>query len=73
MGRFLERIEGIMIFIWICSIFIKITLTFHASLLAFSESLRIPDLRVFLWPLAIGLVVLSLMCYPNVFYIQSFL
>ncbi|MBB6674665.1 GerAB/ArcD/ProY family transporter [Cohnella nanjingensis] len=72
-GRFLERIEGIMIFIWICSIFVKITLTFHASLLAFSEALGVKDLRALLWPCAIGLVVMALLCYPNVFFIRKFL
>lgn len=64
-GRFLERIEGIMIFIWICSIFLKIALTFHASLIGLAQTFRIGDIRVLLWPLAIGLIWLSLASYPN--------
>ncbi|MFD2331340.1 endospore germination permease [Cohnella sp. GCM10020058] len=72
-GRFLERIEGIMIFIWICSIFLKITLTFHASLIGFRQTFRISDERAILWPLAIGLIGLSLVCYPDMFFIIRFL
>ncbi|MFC3799716.1 endospore germination permease [Cohnella sp. GCM10012308] len=72
-GRFLERIEGIMIFIWICSIFLKITLSFHASLIGFRQAFRISDIRAILWPLAIGMIGLSLACYPDMFFVIQFL
>ncbi|MBW7456122.1 endospore germination permease [Paenibacillus sepulcri] len=72
-GRFIERIEGLMIFIWVCSIFLKITLVFHSSIIGFSQVTGIGDRRVFLWPLAIGMIVLSLACYTNIIYVEYFL
>lgn len=71
-GQFLERLEGILMLLWILSIFVKVTLTFHASVLGISQVFRL-DERVLVLPLAIGMVVLSLMCYTNAVYVQNFL
>nr|WP_275942536.1 endospore germination permease [Paenibacillus alba] len=72
-GHFLERVEGILISIWVLSIFIKIVLTFHASLLGFVQILNIKDEKPLIAPLALGMIVLSLMCYPNTIYINDYL
>ncbi|XID90483.1 endospore germination permease [Paenibacillaceae bacterium WGS1546] len=71
-GQFLQRMEGLLMLIWILSIFVKVTLTFHASVLGISQIFRL-DERALVWPFAIGMVVLSLMCYTNAVYVQNFL
>jgi len=70
LGRFVERIEGLMIFIWVCTIFVKTTLVFHATVIGSSQLTGIKDQRVFLWPLAMGMIVVSLACYTSIIYIQ---
>ncbi|UQZ85102.1 Spore germination protein YndE [Paenibacillus konkukensis] len=72
-GQFLQRVEGMMIFIWVLSIFLKISITLHASVLGFGQLLGFKDYRPLTVPLAFGLIVLSLMCYPNTLFIQEFL
>ncbi|ULL18787.1 spore gernimation protein [Paenibacillus sp. H1-7] len=72
-GHFLERVEGIMILIWVLSIFFKIVLTFHAALSGLAQLANVKDEKPFVVPLALGLVVLSLMCYPNTIYINEYL
>ncbi|MCY9669163.1 endospore germination permease [Paenibacillus alginolyticus] len=72
-GHFLERLEGILISIWVLSIFLKIVLTFHASLLGFVQIMNIKDEKPLVIPLALGMIVLSLMCYPNTIFINGFL
>ncbi|SFK82462.1 spore germination protein KB [Paenibacillus sp. 1_12] len=68
-GEFLERIESLMMFLWILSIFVKITLTFHATVLGIAQIFKIKDEKPFIWPLAIGMIVLSSMCYPNTIFV----
>ncbi|NOU65841.1 GerAB/ArcD/ProY family transporter [Paenibacillus sp. LMG 31461] len=72
-GHFLERVEGILISIWILSTFLKIVLTFHASLLGFAQIMNIKDEKPLVVPLALGMIILSLMCYPNTIFINDFL
>ncbi|WP_187274540.1 endospore germination permease [Paenibacillus sp. N3.4] len=72
-GHFLERVEGIMISIWVLSIFVKIVLTFHASLLGFVQILNIKDEKPLIAPLALGMIALSLVCYPNTIFIKDYL
>ncbi|MCR8631406.1 GerAB/ArcD/ProY family transporter [Paenibacillus radicis (ex Xue et al. 2023)] len=72
-GHFLERVEGIMISIWVLSIFIKIVLTFHASIIGFVQVMNIKDEKPLIIPMALGLIVLSIMCYPNSIYINDYL
>lgn len=72
-GQFFQRVEGMMIFIWVLSIFVKIAVTFHASLLGMAQLLKLGDMKPFVIPLSFGLIVLSLACYPNALFIQQFL
>ncbi|WP_028551550.1 GerAB/ArcD/ProY family transporter [Paenibacillus sp. UNC451MF] len=72
-GHFLERVEGILISIWVLSIFVKIVLTFHASLIGLVQILNIKDEKPLIAPLALGMIVLSIMCYPNTIFINDYL
>ena len=71
-GNFMQRMEGLLMLIWVLSIFMKVTVTFHASVLGMAQLFRVEE-RALVWPLAIGLVVIALMCYTNVVYVQNFL
>ncbi|WP_162341885.1 GerAB/ArcD/ProY family transporter [Paenibacillus paridis] len=72
-GHFLERIEGLMIFIWIMSIVMKIVITLDASVIGLGQLLKLKDTKPFIIPLGFGIVVLALLCYPNTIFIQDFL
>ncbi|MBD2844190.1 endospore germination permease [Paenibacillus sp. IB182496] len=72
-GHFLERVEGIMIFIWVLTIFFKIVICFHGASRGFAFLFGLHNEKPLVVPMAVGLVVLSLMCYPNTIYIQSFI
>ncbi|ASS66594.1 MULTISPECIES: endospore germination permease [unclassified Paenibacillus] len=72
-GHFLERIEAIMILIWVLSILIKIVLTFDAAVMGFAQAFGIKQQASFVIPLGLGLVVLAQMSYPNTVFIQDFL
>ncbi|MCU6795043.1 spore germination protein [Paenibacillus sp. WQ 127069] len=72
-GEFLERIESVMMFLWILSIFMKITLTFHASVLGMAQIFNFKDEKPFVWPFAIGMIVLSSMCYPSTMFVIKLL
>jgi spore germination protein KB len=73
LGKFFERMESMMMFLWFLSIFVKMTLTFHASVLGMAQLFKIKDEKPFIWPLAIGIIVLSSMCYPNTIFVLDFL
>ncbi len=72
-GHFLERVEGILISIWVLSIFVKIVITFHASLIGFVQIFKLKDEKPLIAPLALGMIVLSIMCYPNTIFISDYL
>jgi spore germination protein KB len=72
-GHFMERVEGVMIFIWILSIFIKIALTFHAAVLGLAQITGIGDEKPLFWPLGFGILPFALLCYPNAIYVRDFI
>lgn len=71
-GHFLERIEGIIIFIWVLSIFVKVALSFEAALIGLGDLLRDRSTKPYTVPLALGMVILSLMSYRSTFIMQQF-
>jgi len=72
-GHFLERIEGIMMFIWILSIVMKIVMTFDASLIGFCQLFKLKDTKPYVIPMGLGLIALALLCYTNTIFINDFL
>ncbi|MGO4347026.1 endospore germination permease [Paenibacillus sp. MCAF9] len=72
-GHFLERIEGIMMFIWILSIVMKIVLTFDASLIGLCQLFKLKDPKPYVIPMGFGLIALALLCYTNTISINDFL
>jgi len=72
-GHFLERIEGIMMFIWILSIVMKIVMTFDASLIGICQLFKLKDPKPYVIPMGLGLIALALLCYTNTIFINDFL
>lgn len=72
-GKFFERVEGMMMLIWVMTIFVKTAITFHASVLGTAQLFEIDDEKPLSWPLAIGLVVIALVSYPNAVYVHELL
>ncbi|WP_127579178.1 GerAB/ArcD/ProY family transporter [Paenibacillus koleovorans] len=72
-GHFFQRIEGIMMMIWVLSIFFKVSITFYAAMTGFAQAFDIKDNKSYVVPMGLGLVILALLCYPNPIYVQLFL
>jgi spore germination protein KB len=71
-GNFIQRIEAIASFIWFITIFIKLSLSFYASTFCLAHILKLKDYRVVIFPLAIIMLILSLVAYPNTAYFLTF-
>lgn len=65
-GHMFERIEGLMMFIWVISIFMKTVICFHTSVIGFNQMFGIRDGRLMVWPMAMGLIALALASYGNI-------
>lgn len=71
-GNFIQRVEAIASFLWFITIFIKLSLSFYASAFCLAHILKLKDYRVVIFPLAIIMLVLSLVAYPNTAYFLTF-
>ncbi|MBK3494259.1 endospore germination permease [Viridibacillus sp. YIM B01967] len=65
-GNILERIEIIMAFMWIITIFIKTFMYFYASILGLSQVLKMKDYRSLIFPMGMILFTLSQIGHPNI-------
>lgn len=69
-GNFVQRIEGLMASLWFITLYFKTTLYFYAAVLGMAQILNLKDYRPLTFPLGMIAVVLSLVIYPNVMYLQ---
>ncbi|SEB20648.1 spore germination protein KB [Thalassobacillus cyri] len=69
---FLEGIEIIVAIVWMLTIFFKLVILYYAAALGISQFLNLDDYRPLLLPLGMGLVVLSIIVYPDVAYFETF-
>ncbi|MFF2091371.1 endospore germination permease [Paenibacillus sp. NPDC058174] len=72
-GHFLERIEGVMMLIWVISIMIKVVITFDAAVLGLSQVCKLKESKPIVIPMGFGMIVLALLSYPNTIFVQDFL
>jgi len=70
-GDFVQRIEALMMALWIITLYFKTILYFYASVLGLAQILKLKDYRPLTIPLGMIAVVLSLVIYPNVQYQQN--
>jgi spore germination protein KB len=61
LGRFFQRVEAVYVIIWSGVAFIKIAVTLYGAAVALTRTLKLPDYRPLLWPLAIIMFILSLL------------
>lgn len=64
-GDFFQRIEVLMIGVWFLAVFVKIYITYFASLVGMSEMLKISNYKPLILPLGVVLVVYANIVYPN--------
>ncbi|MEK4508445.1 GerAB/ArcD/ProY family transporter [Paenibacillus sp. FSL K6-2524] len=72
LGDFLVRIEIIMAVIWFITIFVRLALLFYISIVGIAQVLNLKDYRSLTFPIALLLVPLSLLAFPNAAYFQEF-
>jgi spore germination protein KB len=65
-GNFLERLEAILTFLWIITVFFKTTMIFYALTTGMAQMLRLKESRMITIPLAMILIVSTIACTPNI-------
>lgn len=65
-GRFLERLESIMIAIWFLAVFIKTTICYYALSLGLAQTTSFRNYRTLVYPLGISIAVYAGVVFPNI-------
>lgn len=65
-GNFLQRIEIIMAFMWISSIYIRTFMYFYATVVGLAQILKIKDHRPLIIPMGLIVIGLSQIVHPNI-------
>jgi spore germination protein KB len=72
-GRIIDRLEVLVVIIWVFGTFIKVCALMYCSARAFSESLGFKEYQFLTFPLSILAVALSINMYSNVAELTDFL
>ncbi|NOU69288.1 GerAB/ArcD/ProY family transporter [Paenibacillus sp. LMG 31461] len=70
-GKFLQRIEVIIAFLWLISIFFKMSMFFYVTIQGISFIFKMPNYKILIFPVGIIITVLSFIVYPNMNYQQQ--
>lgn len=65
-GRFLQRIEAVLAFLWIMTTFLKMTLNFYALLKGTAQLFRLSNRKLLSWPLGMLLFFSAILIAPNI-------
>lgn len=65
-GNFLQRIEIIMAFMWISSIYIRTFMYFYTTVVGLAQILKIKDHRPLILPMGIIIIGLSQIVHPDI-------
>jgi spore germination protein KB len=68
-GDFFQRVEGILITIWVLTFFIKISLLFLSLLQGLQSVFRLKEQSALIYPLAVMFIVVAWNTYINTVYI----
>ncbi|NRF91705.1 GerAB/ArcD/ProY family transporter [Paenibacillus frigoriresistens] len=71
-GNFLQRIEVIAAFLWLVSIFFKLSMFFNTAIRGIAHVFHLRDYKMLCFPLGLIVTVLSLVVYPNTAYEDKF-
>lgn len=72
-GNIIERVEALMAALWIISIFMKISICFKVSTEVLRDALRLQEVRPLILPLAMIMICMSLVTYPDIVYSTRFI
>lgn len=72
-GNFLQRIEIIMTFMWITTIYIRSFIYFYAAVKGLGQLLNIKDHRPLILPLGMITIALSQIVHPNIVHSEIFI
>lgn len=64
-GNFVQRIESIVIMIWIVSLFFKITICYYSLLLSASQIMGLRSFKPIILPISLIVIVLSVTLFPT--------
>ena len=65
LGGFLERIESLVVGVWVATVGLKVTVFYYVSVLIFAQTFNLKDYRPLVLPYALILVVLSLLGWAD--------
>lgn len=65
-GRFLQRIEAVLAFLWIMTTFLKLTLNFYVLLKGTAQLFRLKNGNMMSWPFGMLLFFSSILVAPNI-------
>ncbi|MEC0208364.1 GerAB/ArcD/ProY family transporter [Paenibacillus ehimensis] len=71
-GKFFERIEAIMAFLWFITVFVKISVCYYAASYGIAQIAKLPKYHTVTLPLAMISIVLALVFVPNRPYFDHF-
>ncbi|WP_019121282.1 GerAB/ArcD/ProY family transporter [Brevibacillus massiliensis] len=71
-GDFLQRIEALMMFIWIITIFFRLTILVYVISAGLAQTFNLKDYRMLSLPLCVILTVMALVIVPNSSYLLAF-
>lgn len=71
-GNFLQRIEIIMAFMWMVTIFVRAFMYFYASLIGISQILKLKDHRSLILPLGMVAIALSQIVHANIIHSDKY-
>ncbi|KQX48296.1 MULTISPECIES: GerAB/ArcD/ProY family transporter [unclassified Paenibacillus] len=67
-GNFLQRIEVIVAFLWLVSIYFKLSMFFYTTIKGIAHVFHFRDYKILCFPFGLIITVLSLVVYPNTAY-----
>ncbi|NOV01072.1 GerAB/ArcD/ProY family transporter [Paenibacillus planticolens] len=70
-GNFLQRIEVVVAFLWLVSIYFKASMYFHTTIRGLAHVFRVREPKTLCLPIGLLVTVLSLVVYPNEAYEQE--
>ncbi|WP_308639813.1 GerAB/ArcD/ProY family transporter [Paenibacillus silvisoli] len=69
-GNFLQRVEAVLAGLWFITTYVKTTFYFYGGVTSLSEIFKLNNYRVVTLPCIMIVVVLSMIVYPDVVYMQ---
>lgn len=70
-GHFFERIEALLVLLWLLAIFYQAVLIYYAAVTGLAQMIRVDEYRSLNLPMGLCLVPFALLIYPNAGYEQA--